>query len=97
MAEAIDASIDETAIFAAHTNLPVLDFQTWQVCRIPPGPGTRHGHSSNIRLSPRFLFPWRVVIRVMVMIRVSVRVVVKVRVRITHQSPNSQWAKMRGA
>ena len=22
----------ETAIFAARTNLPVLDFQTWQVC-----------------------------------------------------------------
>ena len=22
----------ETAIFAAHINLPVLDFQTWQIC-----------------------------------------------------------------
>ena len=24
----------ETAIFAARTNLPILDFQTWQVCYI---------------------------------------------------------------
>ena len=31
----------ETAIFAARTNLPVLDFQTWQVWATPNG---KHVH-----------------------------------------------------
>ena len=31
----------ETAIFTARTNLPVLDFQTWQVCPSPVTKGKR--------------------------------------------------------